>query len=185
MEKFRDRKFCLLLYPNEDSTHKKAIDIIEKEYDYALITHDSDINENNKLKKEHTHIVLRFNNAIWNTALAKDLGITENYIEKCRNLDKALMYLIHFNDIDKFQYDFEQVKGTLKGKLFRLLDNMNKDENEKSLELIYFIRNSGILSISDFSEYCATIGKWDIFRRSSIIYIEMIKEHNLALKNKN
>ena len=36
-EKFRDRKFCLLLYPLEDETHKNAIDIIKRSYDYAMI----------------------------------------------------------------------------------------------------------------------------------------------------
>ena len=65
MEKFRSRKFCLLLYPNEDKTHKKALEYIKLNYDYALIVHDKDTNENNEIKKAHTHVVVSFSNAKW------------------------------------------------------------------------------------------------------------------------
>ena len=184
LEKFRDRKFCLLLYPLEDKTHQKAIEIIRNNYDYALIEHNCDKLENGDLKKSHTHVVIRFSNAIWNTSLAKELGIAENYIEKCRNFDKALLYLLHYNDIDKYQYDYEQVEGSLKDKLFRLLENGIKDENERTLDLLEYIESSGYLTVSDFASYCAVIGKWDLFRRSSIIYLEIIKEHNAGIKSR-
>ena len=45
MEKYRSRKFCLLLYPLEDETHNKALEYIKLNYDYALIVHDKDKNE--------------------------------------------------------------------------------------------------------------------------------------------
>ena len=96
IEKFRDRKFCLLLYPLEDESHKNAIDVIKRSYDYAMITHDSDLDEVGNLKKTHTHLVIRFNNPVWNSALAKDLGIEINYIQKCRSLERSLLYLVHY-----------------------------------------------------------------------------------------
>ena len=43
--------WCLVLYPNEDPTHKQAIEIIKENYSYALIEHNSDINEDGQLKK--------------------------------------------------------------------------------------------------------------------------------------
>ena len=178
MTKFRDRNFCLLLYPKEDKTHYNAIKIIKENYDYALINHNNDLLDSGEKKKEHTHVVLRFKNAIWNSSLSENLGISINYIEKCRNLDKSLLYLIHYNDINKFQYDFEEVEGTLKNRLFRLIENDNNDENERVLDLLEYIDNAGYLSVKDFAIYCATVGKWDIFRRSSIIYLEILKEHN-------
>lgn len=75
--KFRARNFNLVLYP-EDETHTKAIEYIERNYDYAIILHDRDCNEYGEIKKEHYHIVLRFKNAKWNTALAEELKITVN-----------------------------------------------------------------------------------------------------------
>lgn len=180
MQNYRSRKHCLLLYPLEDESHKKALEYIKLNYDYAMITHDKDYYaDTGELKKSHTHIVLSFNNAKWNTAICDELGITTNYIQQCRNFEKALDYLIHYNDDTKYQYDIEDVKGNLKLKLEKIINNDNKDENEKSTELIEYIENfKGHLSISTFSKYCASVGRWDIFRRAAFIYLRLIDEHN-------
>jgi len=109
------------------------------------------------------------------------LEIESNYIQECRNFEKALDYLIHFNDDTKYQYPIDEVHGNLKLKLEKIIRNDDKDENEKSFELITYIENfKGFLSIKNFARYCSEIGMWDVFRRASIIYLEMIKEHNLS-----
>lgn len=168
-----------MLYPLEDPTHKKALEFIKNNYDCAYIVHDKDLTDQNEIKKSHTHVVISFSNAKWNTSIANELGITSNYIQKCRDFEKALDYLIHFNDDSKHQYDIDEVHGNLKAKLKTIIMNSDKDENDKSLELINYIENYiGVLSVTSFSKYCAKIGRWDVFRRSSIIYIKLIDEHN-------
>ena len=143
MEKYRSRKHCLLLYPLEDESHKNAIDYIKNNYDYALIVHDKDYyTETGEIKKSHTHIVLSFNNAKWNTAISEELGITSNYIQQCRNYENALDYLIHFNDDSKYQYSIDEVKGNLKNKLNKIINTDNKDENEKTIELIKYFNSN-------------------------------------------
>lgn len=179
MEKFRSRKFCILLYPEEDETHKKALEYIKLNYDYALIVHDKDKNEVGELKKSHTHVVIATANAKWNTALSEELGIGENYIEKCRAFDNALEYLIHYNDDTKEQYDISEVKGPLKTKLEKILANDGKDENQKAEELIDFIRTyPGTLDEYVFIKYCCSLGMWDVFRRASYVFIRLIDKHN-------
>jgi len=184
--KYRGRKHCLLLYPNEDESHRKAIEYIKLNYDYALIVHDKDFsNDTGEIKKAHTHIVLSCDNAKWNTALATELGITPNYIQQCRNYENALNYLIHYNDDTKYQYSINEVKGNLKQKLEKLLINDKKDENDKSIELIEYIKNyEGVLSVSRFAKYSAEIGMWDVFRRASFIFLKLIEEHNFSYKTK-
>lgn len=181
MENYRSRKHCLLLYPLEDETHKKAIEYIKTNYDYALIEHNKDYYpDTGEIKKSHTHVVISFNNAKWNTAVAKELGITPNYIQNCRNFELALNYLIHYNDNSKYQYPLDEVKGNLKNKLEKIIKTDNKDENEKSLELITFIEEyNGILRLSDVARHSADIGYWDVFRRASIIFLKLVEEHNL------
>lgn len=179
MEKIRSRKFCLLLYPLEDETHKKAIEFIKLNYDYAMIEHNQDKNENGEIKKSHTHIVVSFPNAKWNTAVAEELGITPNYIEKCRDMDKALEYLIHHNDDTKHQYDIEEVKGNLKSQLKKILINDGKDENTKAFELMDYIDTyDGYLDEMLFFKYASSIGMFDIARRSAIIFLRLIDKHN-------
>lgn len=184
MEKFRSRKFCLLLYPNEDKTHKKALDYIKLNYDYALIVHDKDTNENNEIKKAHTHIVVSFPNAKWNTALAEELGVTSNYIEKCRDMDKALEYLIHYNDDTKHLYDIDLVQGNLKTQLKKILLNDGKDENQKAYELMDYIENfEGYIDEMEFFKHACEVGMYDVARRSAYILMRLIDRHNNVIHN--
>lgn len=182
MKNERSLIWCLLLYPEEDLSHKEALKYISTTYECAYIVHNKDVDKNGEIIKSHTHVVVKFPNYRWRTALAEELKIPQNYLEKCRNMENALEYLIHFKDTDKFQYDFEDVKGILKNKLKKFIENNGKDENEKVLDLLNYIFNyNGYLSVSNFSYYCSSVGKWDVFRRSALILIKCIEEHNKNL----
>ena len=100
--KYKSRNFCILLYPLEDKTHYCALEYIKLNFEYAFIEHNEDYDKNGEIKKSHTHVVLQFSNQKWNTALADEIGISLNYIERCRSLENALDYLIHFNDRKKY-----------------------------------------------------------------------------------
>lgn len=179
LDKYRCRNFCLVLY-DEDETHKKAIKYIQKHYDYAMILHDKDKLEDGSIKKEHYHFVLRFKNATWNTALSKELGITENYIEECRDLKCALQYLIHYNEETKYQYNLENVTGSLKKKLEEYINSDDKTEHEKAKELIQYINSCDFpLTITEFCLYCSSIGVWDVYRRAQSTFKWIIDEHNI------
>ena len=100
-DKYRSRVHCLLLYP-EDKTHIQAMEKIKKSYDYAMILHDRDYwtdddekanpeHVSGEVKKAHYHVVLRFNNATWSSAICKDLEIEHNYIEDCKKFENALL----------------------------------------------------------------------------------------------
>lgn len=180
--KYRGRVHMLLLYP-EDSSHVSALQFIEQNYDYAYILHDRDNDEDGVIKKAHYHVVVRFANATWNTAIAKELGITDNYVQQARNIDNSLLYLLHYNDKDKTQYDFDEVKGPLKQRLVQALNNVNKNEGEKVGELIDYIKGyRGKIYFTDFATYCAVNGYWSEFRRSASIFIKIIEEHNNMYK---
>ena len=184
MEKFKSRKFCLLLYPTEDKSHQNALEYIEKNFDYASIVHDKDLDENNIIKKKHTHVVIATSNGKWNTALADELELPLNYIQRCRAYQNALEYLIHYNDDTKEQYDIETVKGSLKRRLKQLIENDGKSENEKALELIEFIEKfPKEIDTIVFAKYCASVGMWDVMRRAWGLYIRLIDEHNQRFIN--
>lgn len=178
LKKFRSRNFNLVLYP-EDETHKKAIELISKNYDCAFILHDKDQDKEGNIKKEHWHVVIKNNNAKWNTALAEELGIEVNYIEECRNLKRSLLYLIHFYDEDKYQYSIDEVHGNLKDKIITYINSENKTESEKVLEILTEIDN-----IHSYIDYCifikhiAKIGYWDVLRRSNGIITRYLDIHN-------
>ena len=80
MTKYRSRVHMILLYTDNES-HIKAYEIIQKSYDYLSILHNKDFTEDGELKKEHIHVVVRFNQPRWSSAICKELNIDERFIE--------------------------------------------------------------------------------------------------------
>lgn len=191
-EKYRSRVHMLLLYPDNEM-HCKAVEKIKQSYDYAMVLHNRDYwteedSKNNpervsgELKKEHWHIVLRFNQAVWSSAICKELEIEHNFIENVKRFDNALQYLIHYNDTDKAQYTIDDVSGNLKQKLVESINKVEKSEGEKVCELIEYIDSQDMkISLKQFANYCAVNGYWAEFRRSASIFIRIIDEHNQSL----
>lgn len=182
LEKYRSRVHMLLLYP-DNPKHCQAVEKIQQSYDYAMILHNRDYfteeERRGELKKEHWHIILRFNQAVWSTAICKELDIEHNFIENVKRIDNALQYLIHYNDSDKAQYSIDEVKGNLKQKLVETINKVEKSEGEKVCDLINYIEmQENKISIKNFAQYCAINGYWAEFRRSASIFIQIINEHN-------
>lgn len=178
MNKFRSCNFNLILY-SEDETHKNALEFIKKNYDYAMICHNLDTDDNGEIKKEHYHVVIRFKNAKWNTALAEELGITENYIEESRSLKRSLLYLIHYYDENKHQYKIDDVEGTLKSRMKEFILNESKTESEKVVEIFDMIDSTkDIIEFDKFVRHIASIGYWDVLRRSTGLILRYLDLHN-------
>ena len=188
-EKYRGRIHMLMLYPDNEQ-HCQAMEKIAQSYDFACVKHDRDVwteedekkdpkHKAGELKKAHWHVVLRFQQAVWNTAICKELGIEENYIEQAKRFESALQYLMHYNDPQKAQYSVDEVFGNLAVKLRESINKSEKSEGEKVVELIQFINEyHGRLSITEFAQFCAENGYWAEFRRSGAIFCKIIEEHN-------
>lgn len=189
-EKWRDRKFRLLLYP-DDPTHAEAIERLKYDgYTYGAVLHDKDTwaedDEDVKpeligqLKKPHWHVVVKFSNPVWSIPLAKKLGIAQNYIRVCDNLDKALLYLTHETHPSKYQYELDEVFGDLKTRLATLL--ADEDEGTRALKILDIIRNSpGTVTYTEVFEKAIKSGLYGDFRRMGSGIGWLIKDHNEAL----
>ena len=90
MKNERSLNWCLVLYPNEDPTHKKALDYIIQHFSYAYIIHDKDILDDGSLKKEHCHVVIKFNNYRWRNAVKVNIKMYKKLkikmYKKCNQL---------------------------------------------------------------------------------------------------
>ena len=196
MIKYRSRSHMLLLYPDNEQ-HRNAFEKIVKSYDYASIVHDKDYfteedekknkeHKQGQLKKLHIHVVLRFAQAKWNTAICKELGIDERFCEEVKRFDNALLYLIHYNDNDKAQYDIEEVQGNLKNRIREIINKSEKSEGEKVNELFDFIDSrDSYITTRDFGRYCSQNGYWSEYRRSASIFHRIIDEHNYRIEMQN
>lgn len=185
---FRSRNFLLLLYP-DDETHANAIQQIRKGYIHAMILHDNDVwsesdenlgeHEVGSKKKEHWHVVIHFDNQVWRNALAKDLGISPQYIEATKGLKSALQYLIHYGFKDKQQYDVELVTGELKEDLLVYLSNDNRNEVQQvNMIFDYIWRHEGLISMSTLTTFAIESNCWASFRRNYRIISDIVQEKN-------
>ena len=81
---------------------------------YVSPLHNMDITETGELKKAHWHIILDFKLKDVNHSgkekekIADFFGISKGLIQNCRNLQGALRYHIHKDDLNKYQYEADQ-----------------------------------------------------------------------------
>lgn len=79
---------------------------------YALIVHDSDVDEHNEKTEDHVHVMLSFENARSANSIAKKLGDKPQYVQKWTGkAENGYSYLIHATEssISKHQYSPEKV----------------------------------------------------------------------------
>lgn len=191
-ESKKDRKWRLLLYP-EDPKHVACMKLLDEAgYNYAAILHDKDVydgipdeddedssGEVGTLKKPHWHVVIKTVNPQYATALAKEFGITVNYFKPCKNFDRALVYLVHGDEkhADKFQYDCSEVFGPLASRVAKLLQN--DDEGARVKEIIQKIDScSGRVRYRDVLLWACDNGLYSDLRRLGNGIGYLISEHN-------
>lgn len=160
----------LLLYPNEDETHKKALDIIQKNYRFKAITHDKDTDENGEIKKSHVHVVLKLDSTQPNKTVAENLGIKPNYIQVIVSLKGALDYLIHKYTPNKYQYDESELFGDL-----AIYDNKDENENTKFKELFKLCLQEQPKNLSQLITLANQNDLLEPLRKNSYIFTQWLK----------
>lgn len=176
------RYYCveIILYL-DNQLHLLLLKRLTSQYHYAYILHDKDKNEDGELKKEHYHLLLFFDNARWGSSILKEIEIDNpNLIEFRDNKTSAIQYLIHSNNLDKFQYNYEDIISDIDISIY-----FSKIKNEEcsSVAIIYdFIVNYvGFLHFSTLYYYAVSNNLWSAYRRNYSIIKDLVMEHNSSL----
>lgn len=186
MEKIRCRNFDLLLY-DEDETHQACLEKLATGYKYIAIKHDKDVwtEDDNipegvnagDLKKAHWHVIVKFPQARWNTAVSKELGIAHNYIQRCVSYEGSLLYLVHKGMPHKYQYDPNECIGTLMKDLEKTLD-CETDLNERVMDVLDILDEKPYWTVRAFlSEACDRKRVGEALRLGSLL-TSVIAQHN-------
>lgn len=188
--KIRSRVYVCILYP-EDTSQEHAIQILTNgTYQAVGILHDQDIQLDDStgevkldqetgqpaLKKPHFHFVLRFKNAKYLMALARELSIEPNYLRPSSDFRAACRYLIHLDNPEKFQYSPDALIGSLAAQALEALDDTTEDQ--KALQILDLIEDSDYLSTAQLIRLCAKQGRWSTLRRGGSWFINALHEHN-------
>lgn len=155
------RSFAGTLYPDSESYDcEKLLSTIRSKFiDWAYILHDKDTDENGVLKKPHIHWVGRATPRCL-SVVANFLGLPENDIEVVKNFDNMVMYLIHLNDIDKFQYSPDDVETNLPN-IGQLLRRQSEGQIVKDLASAKMQK-----SWYDLVQYAVETDSYDVLRRN-------------------
>lgn len=172
------RSFAGTLYPDSESYDCEILlsTIRSKFIDWAYILHDKDVNENGELKKPHIHWVGRATPRCL-SVVSNFLGLPENDIEVVKNFDNMVMYLIHLNDIDKFQYSPDDVESNLPN-IGQLLRRQSEGQIVKDLASAKMQK-----SWYDLVQYAVDIDSYDVLRRNLGV-IRLIWEEVLLADSK-
>lgn len=155
------RSFAGTLYPDSESYDcEHLLSIIRSKFlDWAYILHDKDTDDNGELKKAHIHWVGRATPRSL-SVVSNFLGLPENDIEIVKNFDNMVMYLIHLNDIDKFQYSPDDVESNLSN-IGQLLRRKSEGQIVKDLASAKMEK-----SWYDLVQYAVDTDSYDVLRRN-------------------
>lgn len=174
---FRARTYCGILYPNEDPSHLFAIQHLRSSCNFVGIDHDMDIDAEGHLKKEHTHFIVRFPNARYMSAVAKELGILENYIQPCNDVKGYARYMVHLDDPDKAQYDPDRAYGNMKEEFIRYVDGSTECSRVREVvKLLDSIEHT--VTYREFLLAICDAGLFAEFRKLGFGIKDLIEEHN-------
>lgn len=183
----RSRRFNLLLYPDDPTHNLVILQLLAGEFNCAYCLHDKDTysvdvgeHKSGELKKKHYHAVIDFPNQRYLNSVAKDLGIEKNYLQPTGSFKKSLTYLIHYGDESKYQYDFEEVGGSLKSSLRRFLYEENKiSYSEQSYIIFNYIYNCDhYLTWSELTQFCLDNNVFNAYTRARGIIENVLFEQN-------
>lgn len=148
----KTRKWCITINDGAESWYEFR-DVINNQSrcKYAYIVHDKD-NE----KQPHVHIVLNYENArLFNGMVEMFKGA---HVEPCKFYNQSIRYLIHKDDDDKFQYDFDEIITNYKEDELKII--MDSDEFEKldTETILCAIRDGSVHNIT------TAITRWGLYQ---------------------
>lgn len=169
----RSRTWMILLY--EDSTDMEAFKqkLADLDWNYAGRVHDQE-------GKLHHHIVVLFKDGRKNADIANDLGIEKRWLRAWDRQKKALRYLCHKDNPDKYQYSTDGIYGTIAEKAVAACSKGDQQSEAQSVkEVIELLDQSDTyLSYSLFLSILTDKGLFSVFRRMGVIGVRLLDEHN-------
>ena len=159
----------LILY-SEDNTHKNAMEIIRKNYNYAYILHDKDKDTNGELKKPHYHYIVKMPSCVPNSTLANALDIKENYIQCILSLQGAYDYLTHRHTPEKYQYKDSDIVSTIDMEW----------EKEKIIKgefqcIMQSIKENKIKTMYELTEWCIQNDCLQALQKNAYLFSQILK----------
>lgn len=172
------RNIELILYDIEEVYN--SIEISKKlGFDYAYIYHDKDLKDDlSDFKKAHYHFQVYAKNQKEIDKWCEIFSINSARVQKIENKIKAIRYLIHADNNEKYQYELINLNSSFS--VLKYFDKLINDEScEIDLIFTYIYYQKKYVSTKELIDYVLENNIWSTFRRNYSIIRDLIIEHNL------
>ena len=145
--------FSVITYLDDDNWGEHFRKCLHDGYPYAYCIHDKDAKVDGTPDKPHCQAMIRIPNGKTISAFAKAFNLKENLVQGVSSYVSYAVYLVHA-DFDslvagKYQYPSENIKGSLREEVMRIIDNAQNIRQASSKE-----DDSNIISILDYIDSC-------------------------------
>lgn len=184
----QDYKYVGVLYTDTETYNLDSVLQNIKSYfsKWSYCVHDKDVDSNGELKKSHIHWVGiketddGKNSPVSKTAVADAIGVPANYIDYARSVKNAERYLIHADDDDKYQYDFNDIKTNHNiMKYFK-----ERREMYRSAKISDYIISTQVTNVSEIMPWIFENNLYSEFRRGYAIWHTLVRENEEHIKNR-
>ena len=177
----RSRTWMILLYEdNEQMASVLNSRLKELDWNYAGRIHDQE-------GKPHHHVVVLFKDGRKAADIANDLQLDTRWLRAWDRKKKALRYLCHKDNPEKFQYDTDGIYGTIAEQAVAACSKGDaQSESQTVVEIMNVIDSfDGHLSYSVALRLMAEKGCFSVFRRMGVLGVRLIDEHNYVISSRN
>lgn len=162
----KSRCFCFELYPDSESyDFNEILDYIMINFDYAYISHDSDIYDKDEYdentfelihkvgekKKTHIHVLINFENPRSINTIKELIG-HDIYINSC-NFYGYTRYLIHLGYPNKHQYPREAIITNMELRVNNALKCDYNSSEQDSRILLDYLYSRNFTTFKDLTLY--------------------------------
>lgn len=177
-EREMDRKFTAILYPDsEEYDYNEVLDKLTGwgYEEWAYIVHDRDKKDDGTPKKTHAHVILKKSTPTALGTIARQLGISSNYVQRVRNWKRMVLYMTHDEQDDKVKYELEELISSDPKKFESYFKD--EDESEQARRILDYITESGCRSYIQLLDWCVYNGLYATCRRNASMWSNCIKEN--------
>lgn len=170
----RSRTWMILLYEDNDNMKRVLQETLkELDWNYAGRIHDQE-------GKPHHHVVVLFKDGRKAKDVAADIGLETRWLRAWDKKKRALRYLCHRDNPEKFQYDTDGIYGTIAEQAIAACAKSDGLSEAQSVVEIINILDSieGHIDYSVALKLMAEKGCFSVFRRMGVLGVRLLDEHN-------
>lgn len=171
--------YVCILYPEDNENHAAAIAKMEASaFPFVMMHHNDDYYEDGQEKKHHTHVLMKFKNQRYITAVSKQLGIELHLLRKLESFEGYVRYMTHQDHPDRAQYLPDMFQGTLKKEALAALSE-TETENERVKRLLDLLDSyECVIELRTWIRIVCENGLYADCRRAGYLMKAMLEEHN-------